>query len=706
MLKTAIRGNGSWSAPLGRGQSHSTAVAAANNSPDCSTSPNPYKRRGLLRRRDPQPQRKFDIDRNSSCAGVRPPLLTSPVSTSVAPGGESPSWNSLSAPGTPRSNSPNKRPWYPAGRRPSSRDSGESGADDSAYVVHPSFRHLFTERAHSSGANDPSRSRQVHSQGPYHGASRGGGSGGENSVRRPGTAAFSIGGGGPVYPSSTTEPTVARRSERPGEVEPAAAGRWRDFHFSKAKHNPPEQQHRDATTKGIGSAPDASSRQRGGERASFSPTDRSSVFESKSDASPPRPRRNNHRSPREMGGQRPYAGRETVEQEGAPLESVAAMRGRVRDMQARGRPRRKERGGRMPPADSRRGEGDPRLRSSAVFIGHSEQVLALARREDILFSASADGTAKAWDTYSQQCLATYKGHQGAVWGMQVTGRTLITGSADGTVRFWDIETAQSLCVLDLHSAVRDVVVVGDCLAVATSDPGVEIVELKRMRRHGTLEGHLLAVSAMASLEGENLLVSGSHDTFLRQERKLWDPDTLTCQAVLGGHGGTVGAICTVSWPQGGHGHAKRAGEEALVVSGSGDGTARVWGQHGVGVKGERDWTCRAVLEGHRHGVWAVHGLSLSGAFATGGGDATVKLWAPTTTNNAKHGDEEAERDNLGSGQSRRQQQQQQQRWEVVGGVRGTAGAVGAVLIDEQALVFGTSEALIARFPLQLCMPAR
>lgn len=390
MQTTAIRGNGSWSVALGRGQSHSTVVAAANNSPDCSTSPNPYKRRGLLRRRDPQPQRKFDIDRNSSSTGVRPPSLTSPASTSVAPGGGSPSWNSLSAPGTPQSNSPNKRPWYPAGRRPSSRDSGDSGADDSAYVVHPSFRHLFTERVHSSGTNDPSRSRQVYSQGPHHRAS---GGGGENSGRRPGTAVFSVGGGDPSYSSSTKETMVARRSERPGEVEPAAAGRWRGVHFSKAKHNPPEQQRRDTTT-GIGSAPDASSRQHGGERASFSPTDRSSGFGSKSDASPHRPRRNDHRSPREMGGQRPYAGRATVEQEGVPLETVAAMRGRVRNMQARGRPRRQERVGRMPPADSRRGGGDPRLRSSALFIGHSEQVLALARREDILFSASADGTAK------------------------------------------------------------------------------------------------------------------------------------------------------------------------------------------------------------------------------------------------------------------------------------------------------------------------
>lgn len=46
------------------------------------------------------------------------------------------------------------------------------------------------------------------------------------------------------------------------------------------------------------------------------------------------------------------------------------------------------------------------------------------------------------------------------------------------------------------------------------------------------------------------------------------------------------------------------------------------------------------------------------------------------------------------------------RWECVGGVRGAVGAVGAVLMTEEALLFGTSEALIARFPLQSCMPVR
>ncbi len=103
-------------------------------------------------------------------------------------------------------------------------------------------------------------------------------------------------------------------------------------------------------------------------------------------------------------------------------------------------------------------------------------------------------------------------------------------------------------------------------------------------------------------------------------------------------------------------------------------------------------------------MWAVHGSSHSGVFATGGGDTAVKICAQSASDDAVDGE------GVGGGvvdeTPSEEHGQQHQRWECVGGVRGTAGAVGTVLMNEQALTFGTSEALIARFPLQLCMPTR
>lgn len=65
------------------------------------------------------------------------------------------------------------------------------------------------------------------------------------------------------------------------------------------------------------------------------------------------------------------------------------VRGRVRDLQSRGKPRSQKN---SVSADERRRAGPVTL-TSTVFVGHSEQVLALAQHHDVLFSAAADGTA-------------------------------------------------------------------------------------------------------------------------------------------------------------------------------------------------------------------------------------------------------------------------------------------------------------------------
>lgn len=117
----------------------------------------------------------------------------------------------------------------------------------------------------------------------------------------------------------------------------------------------------------------------------------------------------------------------------------------------------------------------------------------------------------------------------------------------------------------------------------------------------------------------------------------------------------------------------------------------------------------------RHGVWTVHGRADTGIIATGGGDATVKVWIPSalTLVPAARGSPSTLRNPKPSTDATREcrrdgvegvHHSQEVKWESVGGVRGTIGAVGAVLMTEETLLFGTSEALIADFPLHSCMP--
>ena len=55
-------------------------------------------------------------------------------------------------------------------------------------------------------------------------------------------------------------------------------------------------------------------------------------------------------------------------------------------------------------------------------------------------SGSEDCTLKVWDLDSGQCLTTFEGHTGGVWGIAITpdSKTVVSGSSDHTLRVWDL----------------------------------------------------------------------------------------------------------------------------------------------------------------------------------------------------------------------------------------------------------------------------
>lgn len=82
---------------------------------------------------------------------------------------------------------------------------------------------------------------------------------------------------------------------------------------------------------------------------------------------------------------------------------------------------------------------------------------------------------------------------------------------------------------------------------------------------------------------EGLVISGGKDSIIEVRQTGTPPDT-NAEALLLGHSHNICALDT-------------SHDGRFVVSGSWDGTARVWR---VG-----KWRCEALLEGHEGSVWAV-----------------------------------------------------------------------------------------------------
>lgn len=93
-----------------------------------------------------------------------------------------------------------------------------------------------------------------------------------------------------------------------------------------------------------------------------------------------------------------------------------------------------------------------------MLHGHERSITQIKynREGDLLFSSAKDPQPNVWYSVNGERLGTYKGHNGAVWCLDVSWDTnkLLTGSADNSCRLWDVQTGTQLIELPTRSAVR------------------------------------------------------------------------------------------------------------------------------------------------------------------------------------------------------------------------------------------------------------
>lgn len=301
---------------------------------------------------------------------------------------------------------------------------------------------------------------------------------------------------------------------------------------------------------------------------------------------------------------------------------------------------------------------DPSEEQKGIRLeGHSDAVVAIQMRGNVLISGSRDHTIRAWDlratpkkrsmfaffsvlsntsntlsstenyevdgaSVSKRSLVM-RGHLGAITCMELghqfgAGRSLLaSGSDDGTARLWETTKESSVALLSDRKVISKPVDNGgvSCLRLLSSDDDLAIGYRCRTVQIWDLAVCKLKISVEAHRAGvRDLQVSGNRLVTAANDRvvKIWDTSfrgiggTLQATQELRGHGGPVQCV-SLGGPV-----------DPTICTGAADGLVRVWDLRYV-QRGPR-----LVLRGHIGPV-----MRLQRDFTklvSGGEDGWLRVW--------------------------------------------------------------------------------
>jgi WD40 repeat protein len=253
--------------------------------------------------------------------------------------------------------------------------------------------------------------------------------------------------------------------------------------------------------------------------------------------------------------------------------------------------------------------------------GHTNSVNGVAFSPDgkRLATASADHTAKVWDTESGKELFTLRGHTNSVNGVAFSpdGKRLATASEDQTAKVWDAESGKELFTLRDSGPVYSVAFSpdgkrlataskafspdGKRLATASADDTAKVWDAESGKELFTLRGHSSSFFDVAFSPDGKRLATASED----QTAKVWDAESGKELLTLRGHTNSVNGVAFS--PDG-----KR------LATASQDQTAKVWdaesGQELLTLRGQSD------------PVYSVAFSPDGKRLATASQDQTAKVW--------------------------------------------------------------------------------
>ncbi|HEY9752933.1 MAG TPA: serine/threonine-protein kinase [Coleofasciculaceae cyanobacterium] len=209
-------------------------------------------------------------------------------------------------------------------------------------------------------------------------------------------------------------------------------------------------------------------------------------------------------------------------------------------------------------------------RSSLLL--HSDTVLSVAVSPDslTLVSGSLYDPIKQWSLSTNQELSPLVGHSGwvDVLTFNPAGSLLASGGTDHTILLWAVKTQQAERMLKGHSQAVTTLAFspdGKTLASGSWDGTIKLWSLATYREKRTIAPQIGRINALAyTADGKSLAIGGD-------SLQIWNPRTGQCITTLTGHTAPISALV--------FGRLTVTGEkrpQSILLSGSWDGTVRVW----------------------------------------------------------------------------------------------------------------------------------